>query len=117
MRPVFMAFLLCVAIISCKKSSNTPSDTKTATGTMRYYQTNQDKDKMRFETDGPETFLIYSADSYDYTFYMAYEKSLDRHGTLTYVETGETGCTLGLQNPPCTYPLPVVKAIKLVLDQ
>ena len=116
MRYLFMAFLLSVAFISCKKGNNTPSDAQTTKGTMRYYPTNLDKAKIRFETDGPESFLIYDADSTYNDQYMLYKTSFDLHATLTYEDTGETGCTLGLQASPCTYPLRVVKVIKLAVD-
>jgi hypothetical protein len=116
MRYLFMAILLSVASISCKKGNNTPSDAQTTKGTMRYYQSSLDKAKMRFETDGPESFLIYDADSTCSDQYMTYKASFDLHATLTYELTGETGCTLGLQASPCTYPLRVVKVIKLVVD-
>jgi hypothetical protein len=117
MKTLFIACLLTLAVISCKKdNNNTPSDAQTATGTLRFYSTSTDKDKVRFETDGPESFLIYDARSYDYSQYQEYKASFDFHATLIYEDTGETGCTLGLQASPCTYPLRVVKMIRLVVD-
>jgi hypothetical protein len=116
MKMPIMAIILSIAIISCKKESKTPSDAQVVTGTLRYYPSSADKDKIRFETDGPESLLIYDARSYDYSQVQAYKTSLDIHATLTYEDTGETGCTLGLQASPCTYPLRVVKVIKLVND-
>jgi hypothetical protein len=117
MRLLFMAFILSTAIISCKKNNHTPSDAQTVKGTLRYYPTSLDKDKIRFETDGPESFLSYDANSsYGYDQYQAYKTSFDIHATLTYEDTGETGCTLGLQASPCMYPLRVVKVIKFVND-
>ena len=116
MKTLFAAFLLSVAIISCKKDNKIPSDAQTVKGTIRYYPTSLDKDKIRFETDGVESFLIYDADSTYNDQYMTYKASFDLHATLIYEDTGETGCTLGLQAPPCTYPLRVVKLVKLVVD-
>ena len=116
MRYIFMALLLSVAFISCKKGNNIPSDVQTIRGTMRYYPSSSDKAKMRFETDGPESFLIHDADSTFNDQYMTYKASFDLHATLSDEDTGETGCTLGLQASPCMYPLRVVKVIKLVVD-
>ncbi len=116
MRLLLIAFILSTAIVSCKKDKDIPSDAQTATGTLRYYPTRPDKAKMRFETDGPESFLIYDANSAYNDQYMTYKASFDLHSTLIYEDTGETGCSLGLQASPCTYPLRVVKLVKIVVD-
>ena len=120
MRILCLVVIISLALISCKKEdNNTPSDAVTVTGTLRYYGSSAGyvKDKLRYETDGPETLLFYDADSYDYNQYLKWRSSVDIHSTLTYEDTGETGCSLGLQATPCTYPLRVVKVIKLVIDK
>jgi hypothetical protein len=120
MRILCLALILSLSFISCKKEDkNTPSNAQTVTGILRYYSSTAGyvKDKLRYETDGTETLLFYDADSYDYYQYQKYQTSVDIHSTLTYEDTGETGCSLGLQATPCTYPLRVVKVIKLVIDK
>ncbi len=91
-----------------------PAGSQKISGTLHYSDPAVDGAGLFYETDKGELLLFKNEFTDLYTQYMVFKNYVGVHTSLTYQDTGTTGCTLGMVPGPCDHPLRVVAVIKLV---
>jgi hypothetical protein len=112
MKILFIVCLTAAFLFSCKKD-HAPTPSQSATGTLRYSDPAVDGPGLYFETDESEPLLFKNEFSDFYTQYQYYKEWVDLHSHLTYIDKGETGCSLGMVPCPQQHPMRLVQVVKL----
>ena len=86
---------------------------QTVTGTLYYFDPAADGPGLYFQTDSVKQLLFKNEFSDYNTQYLHYKEWVGVHVRLTYIDRGETGCTLGML--PCAqqHPTPMVEVVML----
>ena len=90
-----------------------PKDSQVISGTLYYSDPAVDGGGLIYGTDDKESILFKNEFSDYYTEYLYYKDFVGIHSRLTYRDTGETGCTLGMV--PCAeqHKLRIFQVLKL----
>ncbi|HLA59745.1 MAG TPA: hypothetical protein VK622_13320 [Puia sp.] len=112
MKPSFLFYILLITIFSCKKDSPSVSS-QSVTGTLKYIDPAVDGPGLYFETDSSEP-LLFKNEFSDYdTQYLHYKEWVGVHARLTFIDNGETGCSLGMVPCPQQHPMRLVEVVKI----
>jgi hypothetical protein len=112
MKVLFAFSILFIFLFSCKKDSPSVSS-QTITGTLKYTDPAVDGPGLYFETNSGEPLLFKNEFSDYYTQYQHYKEWVDVHARLTFVDNGETGCSLGMVPCPLQHLMRLIKVVKL----
>jgi hypothetical protein len=112
MKRVFAISLLFFIFFSCKKDSPSVSS-QSVKGTLYYSDPAVDGPGLYFATDAGEPLLFKNQFSDYYTQYLHYKEWLGIHARLTFVDNGETGCSLGMVPCPQQHPMRLIEVVKL----
>jgi hypothetical protein len=108
-------FILCIVIgfvFACKKD-HAPVPSQSITGTLRYSSPVSDGIGLYFDTDENEPLLFKNTFSDYNAQYQHYIDFVDVHSRLTFIDRGETGCSLGMLPCPQQHPMRLVEVVKL----
>lgn len=86
---------------------------QTITGTLHYSDPAVDGAGLYFETDSSEPLLFKNEFSDFYAQYLHYKEWVGVHARLTFVDNGETSCSLGMIPCPQQHPVRLVEVVKL----
>ena len=86
---------------------------QTVTGTLKYIDPAVDGPGLYFETDSLEPLLFKNKFSDYNSQYLHYKEWVGVHTRLTFVDNGETGCSLGIVPCPQQHPMRLVEEVKL----
>ena len=115
MKKILFFFLVLAFVISCKKNcgSMQSKDSQVTSGTLYYSDPAVDGPGLFYVTDGKESILFKNEFADYYTEYLHYKDLVGVHSQLTYKDTGETGCTLGMVPCEQQHKLRIVQVLKL----
>ena len=86
---------------------------QSVTGTLKYIDPAVDGPGLYFETDSSEP-LLFKNEFSDYdTQYLHYKEWVGVHARLTFIDNGETGCSLGMVPCPQQHPMRLVEVVKI----
>jgi hypothetical protein len=112
MKVLLVFSLIFITIFSCKKDSPSVSS-QSIKGTLKYIDPAVDGPGLYFETDSSEP-LLFKNEFSDYNAqYLYYKEWVGIHARLTFVDNGETGCSLGMVPCPQQHPMRLVQVVKL----
>jgi hypothetical protein len=117
MKKIFFFFIVCSFFISCKKNcgSKEPPGSQKISGVLHYSDPAVDGAGLIYETDKGENLLFKNEFSDLHTQYLKYKNLLEVHSSLTYENTGTTGCPASMIPDYCAqHPLAIVVVIQLV---
>jgi hypothetical protein len=115
MKYIFVFSLIYIFLFSCRKDNPSVSS-PTIAGTLRFSNPELDGIGLYFETDSMRPMLFKNEFSDLNTQYLHFKEWVGIHARLTYIDHGETGCTLGLIPCPQQHPIPLVEVVKLEKD-
>jgi hypothetical protein len=118
MKKILFFFILFSSLISCRKNcgSTEPPASQKISGVLHYSDPAVDGPGLYFETDASEPLLFKNEFSDYYTQYVHYKEWVDLHTRLTFIDKGETGCSLGMVPCPQQHPMRLVEVVKLEKD-
>ena len=91
-----------------------PTGSQKISGTLHYSDPAVDGAGLTYETDKGENFLFKNEFADLYTQYLKYKNFAGVHTSLTYQDSGTTGCPVSMIPEYCAqHPMPVVVVIKL----
>jgi len=112
MKILFAFSLLFITVFSCRKDCSSVSS-QSITGTLYYSDPAVDGPGLYFETDAGEPLLFKNEFSDYYTQYLHYKEWVGVHTRLSFIDNGETGCSLGMVPCPQQHPMRLVEVVKL----
>jgi hypothetical protein len=112
MKAYFIFCLLSGFLFSCSKDHK-PTHSQSITGTLRYSSPVADGIGLYYVTDENEPLLFKNEFSDFNAQYQHYIDFVDAHSRLTFVDHGETGCSLGMLPCPQQHPMRLVEVVKL----
>jgi hypothetical protein len=112
MKAYFIFCLLAGFLFSCTKDHK-PTTSQSITGTLRYSSPVADGIGLYYVTDENEALLFKNEFSDFNTQYQHYIDFVDVHSRLTFIDHGETGCSLGMLPCPQQHPMRLVQVVKL----
>ena len=115
MKNIFLFFIICTALFSCRKNCSTHTEPNLGTKGILHYDNFPDGWGLYYVTDSGENLILKNIYPSDPDQYQHYKQYVNQHTWLNYLYHGETGCLIGI-GPACGFRVVEVVSFKKVSD-